>query len=100
MAAELPGFRLEQYSLRHPQEVLLIRVTVHGQPEEIMVFKGFSSSLTGATAFDPDVPVLPEGAEIERVDRLQGPYQPNSPRYLEQNIAWPAFEARLTALGL
>lgn len=100
MAAELPGFRLEQYSLRHSQEVLMVTATVGGELEQVLVFKGFSSCLTGATAFDPDIPLLPEGAEIHRIDRLQGPYQPDRPQYLEKNITWPDFETRLAAMGL
>ena len=50
-----PLFRLEQYTLKHPQEVLLVKAEVNGELDELMVFKGFSSSLVRSTAFDPDV---------------------------------------------
>lgn len=100
MAALLPIQRLESYTLRHAQEVLLVKAAIAGEPAEILVFRGFSSSLTGATAFDPDVPVLPPEAEIITIDRLQGPYIPEAPRYLEQDVSWPIFADRLSEAGL
>ena len=51
-----------------------------------MVFRGFSSSLMRSTAFDPDVPVLPETAIGLRADRLQSPYNPDDPQYLERDL--------------
>lgn len=94
------GARLEQYSLRCPDEVLMVEATVAGEPDQIMVFKGFSSSLMRATDYDPDVPVLPAGAEIVAVDRLRGPYQPNHPEYIAEGVSWAEFEALLESLGL
>jgi hypothetical protein len=79
MAEASPIQRLENYTLRHNQEVLLVKSAIAGESAEILVFRGFSSSLTGATAFDPDVPVLPAEATITSIDRLQGPYTPTSP---------------------
>ncbi|NJN22693.1 MAG: hypothetical protein HC812_17865, partial [Leptolyngbya sp. RL_3_1] len=78
VAELLPIHRLETYTQDHPQEVLLVRAAIAGEPAEILVFRGFSSSLTGPTAFDPDVPVLPPTAEITAIDRLQAPYNPRS----------------------
>lgn len=95
-----PIQRLEQYTLRHPQEVLMVTAEVEGEPDQVVIFRGFSSSLIRPTAFDPDVPVLPETATIETIDRLQGPYSPDNPQYLEQGIAWPNFAERLGQLGL
>ncbi|TVP64357.1 MAG: hypothetical protein EA342_16650 [Leptolyngbya sp. LCM1.Bin17] len=83
-----PGYRLEQYSLRHPQVVLLVHALVDGDMDQVLIFKGFSSSLVRPTAFDPDVPVLPAAAAIQAVDILAGPYTPESPRYLHQGLSW------------
>ncbi|MBR8832052.1 MAG: hypothetical protein N5P05_000665 [Chroococcopsis gigantea SAG 12.99] len=74
--------QLEQYTIDHPGEVLLVTLP----DNEIMIFKGFSSSLTSPTAPDPDIPVLPEGAEIIKIDRLQSPYNPVNPVYLQANL--------------
>jgi hypothetical protein len=57
-----------------------------------MIFKGFSSSLMRATAFDPDVPVISDRAEILNIDRLAAPYKPNEPNYLQQGIKWEEFQ--------
>jgi hypothetical protein len=38
------GQQLEQYTLKNPQEVLLVTIAVDGEEEEISIFKGFSSS--------------------------------------------------------
>lgn len=100
MTALLPIHRLEQYSLRFPQEVLVVNGVVDGEADTVIVFRGFSSSLARPTAFDPETPVLPAEAMIHQIDRLQGPYQPDSPQYLEQGIAWSEFRDRLTAMGL
>ncbi len=80
------GYRLEQYTLKHPQEVLLVTAEIDGEPDQITIFKGFSSSLMRPTAYDPDVPMLPEAAKILKVDRLQAPYNPNQPHYLQQDL--------------
>jgi hypothetical protein len=93
------GDRLEQYSAQRPQEVLLVEAEIDGEFDQVMIFKGFSSSLIRATAFDPDIPVLPEGAEILTVDRLQAPYNPNRPCYLQQALTWENFEPLLVAAG-
>ena len=98
--------RLENYTLRYPEEVLLIQANIGSEqtngyePDQIVIFKGFSSSLTRSTAFDPEVPVLPESAELLAIDRLKGPFQPESPTYLERNIKLEDFLARLDELGL
>jgi hypothetical protein len=85
------GKQLEQYTLTHPKEVLLVKVEIEGEPDEISIFKGFSSSLMRATAFDPDVPVLPEGAVIHAIDRLLSPYNPAQPHFIQQNLSWADF---------
>ncbi|MBF2034406.1 MAG: hypothetical protein IGR92_02745 [Leptolyngbyaceae cyanobacterium T60_A2020_046] len=100
MSDLLPIQRLEQYTLKHPQEVLLVSAVVDGEADEVVVFRGFSSSLMRPTAFDPEVPVLPETAQIIAIARLQGPYTPDNPQFLEQGLIWDVFAERLTALGL
>ena len=52
------------------------------------------------TAADPSEPVLPASAIIESVDRMKAPYNPDNPVYIEENIAWADFAARLAADGL
>ncbi|MDQ2100474.1 MAG: hypothetical protein QQW96_22860 [Tychonema bourrellyi B0820] len=92
--------RLEQYTVRRPQEVLIVRVETEGEFDEIAIFKGFSSSLVRSTAFDPEIPVLPEGAKIISIDRLAGPYNPNSPRYLQQGLSWETMKSLLLEIGI
>ena len=92
--------RLEQYTLKRPQEVLLVQAIVDAAPDQIVVFKGFSSSLVRPTAFDPEVPTLPPEALITQIDRLEGPYQPESPRYIEQGLSLETFTERLLTLEL
>ncbi len=94
------GTRLEQYSLRCLDEVLMVEATVAGEPDQVMIFKGFSSSLMRATDYNPDVPVLPMEAEIVAVDRLRGPYQPQTPEYIARGVSWAEFETLLESLGL
>jgi len=53
-----------------------------------------------STAFDPDIPVLPEGAKIISVDRLAGPYNPNNPRYLQQGLSWETMQSLLSEVGI
>ncbi len=75
--------------------MLLVDAIVAGAADQVMIFRGFSSSLVRPTDFDPDVPVLPETAEIIAIARLQSPYQPEQPRYLEQGLSWSDFVTRL-----
>jgi hypothetical protein len=90
------GKRLEQYTTKRPQEVLLVTVEVAGEQDTIAIFKGFSSSLMRPTAFDPDVPVLPDEANILNIDRVASPYNPDVPRYIQQGLSWSAMEALLS----
>lgn len=96
----LPIHRLEQYSLRFPQEVLFLTVEDRGERDEILVFKGFSSSLINFTDSDPDIPILPETAIILSIDRLLSPYNPNSPNYLEKGLTWERMLERLNDFNL
>jgi len=92
--------RLEQYTVKKSQEVLIITVEIDDQPDQIAVFKGFSSSLMRPTAYDPDVPVLPDTAIIITIDRIASPYDPDSPRYLQQNISWEDMQVLLSEMGI
>jgi hypothetical protein len=94
------GYRLEQYTLKQPQEVLLVTLEVAGEPDQVVIFKGFSSSLVRSTAFDPDVPMLPDDAKIETIDRLQSPFNPAQPRYIQQGLTWEEMQDLLTAVGV
>ncbi len=94
------GKRLEQYTVKRPQEVLLVTINIADEQDKIAVFKGFSSSLMRPTAFDPDVPVLPDDAIIVAIDRIASPYNPESPRYIQQGISWEAMEALLLEVGV
>lgn len=95
-----PVHRLEQYTLRRPKEVLLVTAEVEGAPDQVTIFKGFSSSLMRPTAYDPDVPVLPATAKILTIDRLESPYNPDKPRYIQQNLTWRDMEILLAEINL
>jgi hypothetical protein len=92
------GRQLEQYTIgtmaRSP-EVLIVKIEMDGELEEVVIFKGFSSSLSRATATDPDVPVIPDGANIISIDRLQSPYNPSHPIYIARGLSWEAFSELL-----
>lgn len=83
-----PEFRLEQYTLKQPQLVVLVSAIVEGEADAVMIYRGFSSSLMRPTAADPEVPVLPETAEIQAIDVMVGPYNPAAPQYLHQGLSW------------
>jgi len=95
-----PAEQLERYTRDRPQEVLLVSLDIDGEADEVMVFKGFSSSLMRPTAADPDVPVIPPTARIRRVDRLEAPYRPTAPRYIQQGMTWEECQAWLRAAGI
>ncbi|MCY7392048.1 MAG: hypothetical protein LH647_11360 [Leptolyngbyaceae cyanobacterium CAN_BIN12] len=92
--------RLEQYTLKRPQELLLVQASIDDELDEVVIFKGFSSSLTRSTAFDPDVPVLPDTADIIAIERLRSPYNPDAPQYIQQGLSWEEIEPLLNQLGI
>ncbi|MEO1393858.1 MAG: hypothetical protein AAFV90_13195 [Cyanobacteria bacterium J06634_5] len=100
MNSEPLAARLENYTIKYPDEVLLVEVDIEGEADSILVFRGFSSSLMRPTAYDPEVPTLPESALIYKIDRLKGPYQPDAPQYIEQGVSLARFIAKLESLGL
>lgn len=89
------GSQLEQYTLKRPQEVLLVTAIIAGETDQVAIFRGFSSSLMRPTAFDPDVPVLPQDATILTIDRLTSPYDPNQPHYIQQGLTWETMQPLL-----
>ena len=94
------GRRLEQYTIKRPQEVLIVTAEIDGEEDQIAIFKGFSSSLMRPTAFDPDVPVLPDDAKIISIDRVASPYNPAAPRYIQQGLTWETIQPLLSEMGV
>ena len=94
------GRRLEQYTIKRPQEVLIVTAEIAGEEDQIAIFKGFSSSLMRPTAFDPDVPVLPPEAKIVAINRVASPYNPDAPRYLQQGLTWETMRQLLSDAGV
>eukprot|EP00850_Spirogloea_muscicola_P018390 SM000168S02589 [mRNA] locus=s168:11124:11588:- [translate_table: standard] len=99
--------RLERYSERVRGEVLRVRATIPDDDadggdteDEVLVFRGFSSSLTRPTANDPAVPVLPPAARITAVDRIRAPYNPATVVYLARDLAADQLESLLAERGL
>ena len=72
---------------------------IDGEADEIAIFKGYSSSLMRPTAFDPDVPILPEYANILAIDRLVGPLNPTKPEYIQQGLTWETIQPLLEEVG-
>ena len=75
--------QLELISRERPDRVLRLRGTVPSadqagvlEPFELLVYRGFSSSTTHPTAFDPDQSVLSEGVVLESGEVLVGPLNP------------------------
>lgn len=66
-----------------------------GEPFELLIFRGFSSSLSHPTGFDPDQPALPATAKIEAADLLAGPLNPSQ----EQRLAGPVAVAHFLDPG-
>jgi hypothetical protein len=92
--------RLEQYTLKKPQEVLILHIILDDTEDQIAIFKGFSSSLMGPTAFDPDVPVLTPNAQILSIDRVVSPYLPDNPQYIAQGLSLEDMETLLQEAGI
>ena len=95
------SLRLEKYTLIRKQEVLIVDLeTSSGEPDTVMIYGGFSSSLMRATAFDPDIPVIAKDSTILKVDRLASPYDPNNPQYIASGLTKEEMEDILQSLNL
>ena len=92
--------RLERYTAKRPTEVLLVTVEIEGETDQIAIFKGFSSSLMRPTAFDPDIPVLPDDAKIISIDRVASPYNPAAPRYIQQGLTRETIQPVLSEVSV
>ncbi|MBE9166311.1 hypothetical protein IQ238_01760 [Pleurocapsales cyanobacterium LEGE 06147] len=92
--------RLEQYTSQRKQEVLIVTVEISGEADTVLIYNGFSSSLMRSTSYDPDVPVIPPGANIIAIDRLTSPYNPAQPNYIQQGLTWEQMESLLLAMGI
>lgn len=92
--------RLEKYTEKRPYEVLLVNVQIGEVEDQIAIFRGFSSSLMNPTASDPDVPVLPENAKIVSIDRVESPYNPAEPRYIQKDLTSENMEILLLEVGV
>jgi hypothetical protein len=93
---------LEAISRGRPDRVLrlsggLVSAGSGEEPYELLIFRGFSSSTTHPTAFDPDQPLLPEGVVLRTAELLAGPLNPaaeqvlaagSDPRAYLQPSAW------------
>jgi hypothetical protein len=92
IAALLAG--LEAISRGRPDRVLRLRgslpATGGDEPFELLIFRGFSSSVSHPTAFNPDQPALSEEARIEAAELLVGPLNPAA----EQSLGRPQPVAR------
>lgn len=87
---------LEAISRERPDRVLRLRGQLPGddgslEPFELLIFRGFSSSISHPTAFDPDQPALPPQARIETAELLRGPLNPAA----EELLAGPVDPQRL-----
>ena len=94
------GLRLEKYTLKRREEVLMVHLDAAGEPDTVMIFAGFSSSLMQPTAFDPDVPVIAADSTIISIDRLVSPYNPSDPQYIESGLNLTAMEEILAKMNL
>ena len=81
--------QLEQISRDHPHRVLRLRGTLPSGSDstgalfELLIYRGFSSSTTHPTAFDPDQPVLPAGVSALAAELLQGPLNPAAEQIIQ-----------------
>ena len=75
-------FQLEERSRNHGDRVLRLMGVVGMEPSELLIFRGFSSSTTPPTRFDPDVSVLPDGTVLVRAELLMGPIMPGDEHVL------------------
>ena len=80
--------QLEEISRGRADRVLRLRgalpVPTGFEPFELLIFRGFSSSVSHPTGFDPDQPLLPEGAQIEQAELLRGPLNPQAEQCLAE----------------
>ena len=87
------SLRLEQYTIKRKEEVLIVQVeTPTGEEDTVLIYNGFSGSLTRPTTYDPDIPVIEENAKIISIDRVASPYNPVKPEYIQTGLTLPEME--------
>ncbi len=91
---------LERYTQLVPQEVIRVAIEVDGDPDVVVIFKGFSSSLMKATSANPDEPVIAPTARFVSLDRLQGPLDPVNPVVLQADLNWEQVVGLLKSAGI
>ncbi|CAI0454129.1 unnamed protein product [Linum tenue] len=81
------------------QEIAVLEFYTQSARGEALVVhaSGFSSCLNYGTAADPSKSVIPARAVIKWVDRIKGPFDPSNIEYLEKEISWDSFKARLAS---
>ncbi|KAI4386510.1 hypothetical protein MLD38_004438 [Melastoma candidum] len=89
---------LEEYTRSVRGEALIVHSVVDGNDVELVIYKGFSSSLSHMTWADPSKSVLPARAEVKRIDRIRGPFNPSDVFYIERDVPWDTFRARIRGL--
>jgi hypothetical protein len=94
------GKRLEAYTIKHPFEVLIVTVETGGETDEIIVFKGFSSSVQQPTNPDPEIPVIADEAVVIGIERVKSPYDPSQPNYLQRGLSREEMEQLLEEEGI
>ena len=81
--------RIEELSRSRPDRVVRLTGELQGEGGleafELLIFRGFSSSVSHPTAFDPDQPALPAEALVQAAELLQGPFNPAA----EKRLAGP-----------
>ncbi|PKI46843.1 uncharacterized protein LOC116195082 isoform X2 [Punica granatum] len=88
---------LELYSQSARGEALIVHASVDGEDVEVLIFKGFSSSLSYGTSPDPTRSILPARAEIKSIDRIKGPFEPSKIEYIEKDLKWEYFKSNFLA---
>lgn len=94
------GSRLEKYTELRPEVLMVELETPTGEADTVTIFKGFSSSLVKPTNFDPDVPIIEADSKIQSIDRLQSPYNPDSPQYIQRGLSLEEMAELLAQLGI
>ncbi|MDJ0575061.1 MAG: hypothetical protein QNJ65_07820 [Xenococcaceae cyanobacterium MO_234.B1] len=95
------NLRLEKYTMKRREEVLMVEVeTISGEPDTIVIYNGFSSSLMRPTNYDPDIPVIENDAKIISIDRLASPYDPVNPTYIQTGLTLSEMEKLLAETGV
>ena len=95
------NLRLEKYTMKRREEVLMVEVeTISGEPDTIVIYNGFSSSLMRPTNYDPDIPVIENDAKIISIDRLASPYDPVNPTYIQTGLTLSEMEKLLVGTGV